>query len=96
MEVPELAAPAHSAVQEGGGAEATDTGRVGVKGGHLKGVQRLWKSPCDGDLLQIPGKSDFRGRWRLDGSGTESGKGKGSVVEDANYHQQGGGVAAGV
>ena len=38
MAVPEWAAPAHSGVQEGGGAEATALDGGGGKGCHLKGV----------------------------------------------------------
>ena len=43
--VTERTAPAHSAVQEGVGTEATEFGGVGGKGGNLKGVQRLWVTP---------------------------------------------------
>ena len=45
MAVPERAAPAHSAVQEGGGAEATALGGEGGKGSNFKGIQRLWTTP---------------------------------------------------
>ena len=60
--VPERATMEHSVVKEGGGAEAMALGRIGGKCGYLKGVQRLWKPPWDGDLLQIPGNSDIGGR----------------------------------
>ena len=43
--VPEWAAPAHGAVQEGCGAETTTAGRRGGKGGYILGVQRLWVPP---------------------------------------------------
>ena len=60
--VPEQAAPAHIKVQEGGGEELTALDSGGGKGGHIKGVQRLWTPPSDGNLLQIPGESDLGGR----------------------------------
>ena len=43
--VPKRIAQAHSAVQEGGGAEALAFGGGEGKGGDLKGVQRLWVHP---------------------------------------------------
>ena len=79
MAVPEWATPAHIVAQEGGGAEATAFG--GGKGGNLKGVQRLWAPPWDGDFLQIPRESDTGSIWRLSGSDPESGEGAGGVEE---------------
>ena len=59
--VPEWEAPAHSAAQEWGGAEAMALGGGAGKGGNLKCVQRLWSLPLDGDLIHIPGEIDIGG-----------------------------------
>ena len=45
VKVPELAAPAHSAVQQVGRSEVMAFGSGGGKGGNLKGVQHLWAPP---------------------------------------------------
>ena len=39
--------------------------------GYLLGFQRLWAPPGDGDLLQIPGTGDIRGKQRLTGGSEE-------------------------
>ena len=57
--VPDRIAPSHSAVQEGGGAEAMEFGGIVGEGSNFKGIQRLWAPPLDGYLLQIPGESDI-------------------------------------
>ena len=59
--VPKRIAQVHSAVQEGGGAEATAFGDGGGKGGDLKGIWCLWAHPRDGPILQVPRESDIGG-----------------------------------
>ena len=61
MEVAELDAPEHRAVQEGIGEEAKALGRGGGAVGHLQGIQRLWAPPGYGDLLLIPVAGDLCG-----------------------------------
>ena len=61
-----------------------EVGDVGWKGGNLKGSQRLWAPPWDGDFLQIPGESDIGGRWKFSGGDPESDEGAGGVEEDDN------------
>ena len=50
-----------SAVKEGGGAEMTAFGGGGVKGGDIKGVQKLRAPPQDGLILQISVNSAIEG-----------------------------------
>ena len=83
--VPELVLPVNSTVQEGGGAEARAVGGRGGKGGHLTGVQLLWSSPWDGDLLHIPGETNIDKGQLLAGGDTEYGEGAGGVEEDDDY-----------
>ena len=45
MAVTEWVAPAHSTMQEGGGAELTTVGSGGGGNSKIKGVQRLWAPP---------------------------------------------------
>ena len=63
VEVPKRIAQAHSAVQEGGGADMTAFGGIGEKGGDLKVVQSLWVHPQDFTVFQVPGYSIMGGRW---------------------------------
>ena len=92
--VSKQAALAQSTIQEGGRAEATALGSRGGKGGHLKGVQRLWDPPGYGYLLQIHGESDLG--IRLAGGDQEYGEGAGGMDEDGEDPQQGGFGATGV
>ena len=41
----ELVASVHSAMQEGGGAEAMALGSGGGEGGHVHGIQPVWAPP---------------------------------------------------
>ena len=69
VEVTEKEAPAHRAVKEGIREESVSLcGGVGV-GFHLQGIQRLWASPIDGDLLPIPEAGDIVSRQLLAGVG---------------------------
>ena len=61
MTAPKQILQEHSAVQEGGGEEATEFCGVGGKGNSLKGVQHLQTHPRDGPVLQIPGESTIGG-----------------------------------
>ena len=61
MEVAELDAPEHRAVQEGSGEEEKALGGGGGAVGHLQGIQRLWAPPGYGDLLLIPVAGDLCG-----------------------------------
>ena len=70
-------------------------GGGGGVGGHLQGIQRLWASPGDGDLL-IPGAVDLGSGQLLDSVGQELVTGKGGVEGDVNNPHQGGGGDAGV
>ena len=96
MEGPEWDAQAYIAVKPGSGAE--DTAINGRRGevGHRQGFKRLWDTPGDGDLLQIPGTGDIGGRRRLVGGGEVLVPGKGGLEEDGAHPQQGGGSAVGV
>ena len=96
MVVFERYALAHSAMQEGGRAKATAPGSGGVEGVHIKGFQRVWSPPGDGDLFQIIGMVDLSGGRLLADGSHKSGKGVGGVAEVGKDYQQGGGCAAGV
>ena len=61
VDVAEWDSPAHSAVKEGGGAEAAELGGEGGAGSHLQGIQRLYSTPGYGELLPIPGEGDIGG-----------------------------------
>ena len=52
---------AHGSMQEGGGAKLKTPGSGGEEGSHIQGVQRVWTSLGDGDLLQIIGAGDLSG-----------------------------------
>ena len=65
MEVPEWDAQAHGKVHSVGGAEETEIGGGGGDRCHRQGIQSLWTTPGDGDLLQIPGAGDIGDGRRL-------------------------------
>ena len=48
----------------------------GGEGYHHQGFQRLWETPGEGDLLQIPGAGDIGDGRQLAGSGKEHCQGK--------------------
>ena len=79
MEGPEWDAQTYITEKTGSGAEAAAISSGGVEGGHYQGFQRLWVTPGDGGLLQIPGTGDLSDRWKLDGSGKEILPGEGGM-----------------
>ena len=71
MEGPEWDAQTHGTKQLERGAEETKISGGGGEGGHSQVFQRLWATPGDGDLSQIPGMGDLSGGQRLAGGGEE-------------------------
>ena len=87
MEVPEWDSQTHGTVQLGRGAEQSSVSSVGGgEVGHRQVFQRLWATPEDGDLIQIPGTSDIGGRQQLAGGGEELVSGKDGLEEDVVHH----------
>ena len=74
----------------GNGAEDMAFSGGGGEGDHLQGFQRLWGTPGDGYLHQIPREGDLGDGRRLDGGDEELGSGKDGADEDvADTHQVG-------
>ena len=90
MAVFERDASAHRAMQEGKGLKSMASGSRQGEGGHIQVFQLVWTPPGDGDLIQILGIGNIRGRQRLSDISHKPGKGEGGVAEVNEDSHQGG------